>query len=413
MRYFYAVLACIAVTMAFMVVIGLISSALGGDSAGNLHGAIPNATFHVIWISSLFYTLRWTWRSITIKDGNQNEQGVTQETMVPSDSDNTTTNARLYSDDKYFSIAFKEIEVNRLHKGLWAMALAYGDGNLDKTKSFYIRERTKQLKNMHVDKLGQNSPPGSSFNENALDGHYNFSAKKARIIGYSFIAATTLILLITVGPKIPERNEQVNALAQSLPGSKDSIGSGVPKDNAQAALSFVKKNKMTDFQTKVKLTTSLGAVVIQLDNAKAPNSSANFAEYVKQGFYNGTIFHRVIPGFMAQGGGFDTSFAQKSTNAPIKNEADNGLKNKRGTIAMARTNDPHSATAQFFINYKHNAFLDHTSPTPNGWGYAVFGEVVEGMDVVDAMAKQPIGNRGGHQDVPKTDIVIETAEIVE
>lgn len=178
-------------------------------------------------------------------------------------------------------------------------------------------------------------------------------------------------------------------------------------------LSFATENKMSDTQTKVKLTTTLGAIVIQLNGEKAPVSAANFASYVKQGFYDGTIFHRIIPGFMAQGGGFDTSFKQKDTNAPIKNEADNGLKNKRGTLAMARTNDPNSATAQFFINYKDNSFLDHTSPTPSGWGYAVFGEVIEGLDVVDAMAKQPTGNRGGHQDVPKTDIVIEKAEIIE
>lgn len=178
-------------------------------------------------------------------------------------------------------------------------------------------------------------------------------------------------------------------------------------------LSFATEKKMSDTQTKVKLTTSLGSIVIQLDNAKAPVSAANFADYVKSGFYDGTIFHRVIPGFMAQGGGFDTSFNQKETKAQIKNEADNGLKNKRGTLAMARTNDPNSATAQFFINLKDNSFLDHTSPTPSGWGYAVFGEVIEGMDVVDAMDKQPTGNRGGHQDVPKTDIVIEKAEIVE
>ena len=180
-----------------------------------------------------------------------------------------------------------------------------------------------------------------------------------------------------------------------------------------STLSFATEKQMSDTQTKVKMTTSLGAIVIQLDNAKAPVSAANFADYVKSGFYNGTIFHRVIPGFMAQGGGFDTGFSQKETKAPIKNEADNGLKNKRGTLAMARTNDPNSATAQFFINYKDNGFLDHTSPTPSGWGYAVFGEVIEGMDVVDAMAKQPTGNRGMHQDVPKTDIVIEKAEIVE
>nr|WP_329959162.1 peptidylprolyl isomerase [Methylomonas rapida] len=180
-----------------------------------------------------------------------------------------------------------------------------------------------------------------------------------------------------------------------------------------STLSFATEKQMSDTQTKVKMTTSLGTIVIELDNAKAPVSAANFADYVKSGFYDGTIFHRVIPGFMAQGGGFDTSFNQKTTKAPIKNEADNGLKNDRGTLAMARTNDPNSATAQFFINYKDNGFLNHTSPTPSGWGYAVFGKVVEGMEVVDEMAKQPTGNRGMHQDVPKTDIIIEKAEIVE
>ncbi len=180
-----------------------------------------------------------------------------------------------------------------------------------------------------------------------------------------------------------------------------------------STLSFATEKPMSDTQTKVKMTTTLGTIVIELDNAKAPASAANFIEYVKSGFYDGTIFHRVIPGFMAQGGGFDTSFNQKTTNAPIKNEADNGLKNDRGTLAMARTNDPNSATAQFFINYKDNGFLNHSSPTPSGWGYAVFGKVVEGMDVVDEMANQPTGNRGMHQDVPKTDIVIEKAEIVE
>lgn len=177
-------------------------------------------------------------------------------------------------------------------------------------------------------------------------------------------------------------------------------------------LSFATENKMTDTQPKVKLTTTLGEIVIQLNSEKAPVSSANFLTYVNEGFYNGTIFHRVIPGFMAQGGGFDTSFNQKAVHAPIKNEANNGLPNNRGTIAMARTPDPDSATAQFFINYKDNSFLNYTSPTPNGWGYTVFGEVIEGMEVVDAMAKQPTGNRGPHQDVPKTDIVIEKAEVI-
>ncbi|OQW74674.1 MAG: peptidylprolyl isomerase [Proteobacteria bacterium ST_bin11] len=180
-----------------------------------------------------------------------------------------------------------------------------------------------------------------------------------------------------------------------------------------STLSFATENKMSNTHSKVKLTTSLGDVVIQLEDEKAPVSAANFLAYVKQGFYSGTIFHRVIPGFMAQGGGFDSTFKQKETNAPIKNEAENGLKNKRGTLAMARTNDPHSATAQFFINYKDNSFLDHTSPSPSGWGYAVFGEVIEGMEVVDSMAKQATGSRGPHQDVPKTDIVIEKAEVIE
>ena len=179
-----------------------------------------------------------------------------------------------------------------------------------------------------------------------------------------------------------------------------------------STLSFATEKNMSDIQTKVKLTTTLGDIIIQLNTEKAPVSSANFLTYVNEGFYNGTIFHRVIPDFMAQGGGFDTSFNQKAVHAPIKNEANNGLTNRRGTLAMARTNDPNSATAQFFINYKDNSFLNHTSPTSSGWGYAVFGEVIEGMDVVDAMAKQPTSNRGGHQDVPKTDIVIEKAEVV-
>ena len=178
-------------------------------------------------------------------------------------------------------------------------------------------------------------------------------------------------------------------------------------------LSFATENKMSDTPSKVKLTTSLGEIIIQLNPEKAPISSANFLTYVTEGFYNGTIFHRIIPAFMAQGGGFDTDFNQKAVHDPIKNEADNGLTNKRGSIAMARTNVPDSATAQFFINYKDNASLNHTSPTSSGWGYAVFGEVIEGMDIVDAMAKQPTGNRGGHQDVPKTDIIVEKAEVIE
>ena len=176
-------------------------------------------------------------------------------------------------------------------------------------------------------------------------------------------------------------------------------------------LSFATEKKMTE-QTKVKLTTSLGEIVIVLNSEKAPVSAANFLSYVNEGFYNGTIFHRVIPGFMAQGGGFDVSLNQKAVHAAIQNEADNGLKNTRGSIAMARTGVVDSATAQFFINLKDNSFLNHTAKNNSGWGYAVFGEVIEGMEVVDKMATQATGNRGAYQDVPKTDIVIEKAEVL-
>lgn len=174
------------------------------------------------------------------------------------------------------------------------------------------------------------------------------------------------------------------------------------------------KNKSMTHPTQVKLDTSLGDIVIELDKEKAPASCENFLSYVREGHYDGTIFHRVIPKFMAQGGGYTADFSQKPTHAPIKNEADNGLKNDRGTIAMARTPDPNSATAQFFINYTDNAFLNYKSPTPQGWGYAVFGKVVEGMEVVDKMAEIPTGSRGPMpSDVPKQDIVIEKASIIE
>ena len=164
---------------------------------------------------------------------------------------------------------------------------------------------------------------------------------------------------------------------------------------------------------RVKLDTSLGPITIQLDPVKAPETTKNFVTYVKEGHYDGTIFHRVIAGFMAQGGGFTEAFKQKPTHPPIKNEADNGLKNKRGTISMARTSDPNSATAQFFINYRDNAFLDYKSPNPQGWGYAVFGEVVDGMNIVDEMAKIPTGPGGPMPtDVPTKPIVINKATVL-
>ncbi|MEA3157071.1 MAG: peptidyl-prolyl cis-trans isomerase [Betaproteobacteria bacterium] len=160
----------------------------------------------------------------------------------------------------------------------------------------------------------------------------------------------------------------------------------------------------------VKLHTNVGVIGLELDTKNAPDTVANFLKYVKSGFYNNTVFHRVIDGFMVQGGGFEPAMKQNATQGGLKNEADNGLKNDRYTVAMARTSDPHSATAQFFINVSDNAFLNHTAPTAQGWGYCVFGKVVEGMDVVDKIKKAPTGSRGMHQDVPVEDVVIERAE---
>jgi peptidyl-prolyl cis-trans isomerase B (cyclophilin B) len=164
--------------------------------------------------------------------------------------------------------------------------------------------------------------------------------------------------------------------------------------------------------SKVRLDTSEGAVVLELDDANAPATVANFLEYVKDGHYDETLFHRVIPGFMVQGGGFAPGMNQKRTRAPVANEAGNGLKNRKYTVAMARTGEPHSATAQFFINIADNDFLDYKGPSPQGWGYCVFGKVVEGVDVIDTIAKVPTGSSGFHQDVPRTDVVIRKAEAI-
>ena len=164
--------------------------------------------------------------------------------------------------------------------------------------------------------------------------------------------------------------------------------------------------------TQVLLTTNHGAIKLELDDAKAPNTVANFVQYAKDGHYDNTVFHRVIDGFMIQGGGFEPGMKQKGTRAPVDNEATNGLKNDMYTVAMARTNDPHSATAQFFINIKNNDFLNFTSPNGNGWGYCVFGKVVEGTDVVDKIKAVKTGTSGFHQDVPAQDVVIQKAEVL-
>ncbi|MDH4582930.1 peptidyl-prolyl cis-trans isomerase [Pseudomonas sp. BN415] len=163
----------------------------------------------------------------------------------------------------------------------------------------------------------------------------------------------------------------------------------------------------------IKLHTNHGVITLQLFEDKAPDTVANFKEYVKAGHYDGTIFHRVIGNFMIQGGGFEPGMKQKSTRAPIKNEANNGLSNKVGTVAMARTMEPHSASAQFFINVADNTFLNHSAPTVQGWGYAVFGEVAEGMDVVNKIKAVATTMKSGHQDVPVDDVIIEKAEIIE
>jgi cyclophilin family peptidyl-prolyl cis-trans isomerase len=191
-------------------------------------------------------------------------------------------------------------------------------------------------------------------------------------------------------------NAQTPAPAQIAPAAAPS-GSCTQKGNAPM---------------KVKLTTSMGPIVIELDKAKAPISTENFVKYVESGHYNGTIFHRVIDNFMIQGGGFTDKMAQKPVQAPIKNESTNGLKNDNYTVAMARTSVRDSATSQFFINIKDNDFLNYSGETPQGFGYAVFGKVVEGKETVDKIKKVPTGNAMGHQNVPTTPVVIEKAECV-
>lgn len=163
----------------------------------------------------------------------------------------------------------------------------------------------------------------------------------------------------------------------------------------------------------IHIKTSYGTIVIELDAAKAPKSAANFLQYVRDGFYDNTVFHRIIDNFIIQGGGFGPGMVQKPTRAPIENEANNGLRNVRGTIAMARTSDPNSASSQFFINLADNDFLNHTATTPSGWGYCVFGQVTDGMHVVDQIKGVPTGTRLGHKDVPMSDVIVESITVVD
>jgi peptidyl-prolyl cis-trans isomerase B (cyclophilin B) len=197
------------------------------------------------------------------------------------------------------------------------------------------------------------------------------------------------------------------ALAAILPATAGAAPTGTASTHTTEGTHSMASNP------RVKMTTNYGDFVITLDADKAPKTVANFLTYVKEGFYNNTVFHRVIDGFMIQGGGFEPGMKQKQTHAPIENEANNGLKNDKYTLAMARTSDPQSATAQFFINVADNDFLNFTAPTANGWGYAVFGKVTEGTDVIDKIKGVKTGNSGFHQNVPLQDVVIEKAEVLE
>jgi cyclophilin family peptidyl-prolyl cis-trans isomerase len=191
-------------------------------------------------------------------------------------------------------------------------------------------------------------------------------------------------------------------------------GAAFPQSaTADTATTAERSDPMPTDNPRVLLHTSEGDVTVELFAAEAPKTVENFLAYVRSGHYDGTIFHRVIPNFMIQGGGFAADMREKPTRDPIQNEADNGLKNAKGTLAMARTMNPHSASAQFFVNTTDNVFLDHRGKDPQGWGYAVFGKVVDGMDVVEAIGKVKTGNRGGHQDVPVEPVTIESAKVVE
>ena len=184
------------------------------------------------------------------------------------------------------------------------------------------------------------------------------------------------------------------------------------KEQLETVNSQTKSGDKMSANPQIKIETSMGTMMIELDAEKAPKSAANFVAYVENGFYDGLIFHRVIPGFMVQGGGMNPDMSEKGNKTPIENEADNGLKNDRGTLAMARTNDPHSATSQFFINLKDNDFLNHSSKSPQGWGYAVFGKVTDGIEVIDAIEKVKTGNHGGHGDVPLEAVTITKMTLV-
>jgi peptidyl-prolyl cis-trans isomerase B (cyclophilin B) len=208
-------------------------------------------------------------------------------------------------------------------------------------------------------------------------------------------------------------SHRLNRFSTSLLTAITLSFAGLGMAGAQTSPSTNQGNSPMSTSPRVELQTNHGNIIIELDAANAPKTTENFLKYTRDGFYDNTVFHRVIDGFMVQGGGFEPGMKQKTTGAPVENEANNGLKNDKYTVAMARTNDPHSATAQFFINVANNDFLNHTAPTAQGWGYAVFGKVVQGQDVVDKIKGVKTGTTGFHQNVPSSDVIIEKAIVLE
>ncbi len=234
-----------------------------------------------------------------------------------------------------------------------------------------------------------------------------------RIIQTQLAAAAMFVMLHASAQTSAPPAASSPATAAKTAAPKTAPAKPAPKKATDKAKTNFCKPETKGTPVKVKLTTTMGAMTIELDGEKAPISADNFIKYVESGHYNGTIFHRVIDGFMIQGGGFTKDMSQKPTNAQIKNESTNGLKNDLYTVAMARTGVRDSATSQFFINIKNNDFLNYSGENPQGWGYAVFGKVVEGTDVVDKIRGVKTGNNGPHQNVPTEPIVIEKAECIQ
>ncbi len=232
------------------------------------------------------------------------------------------------------------------------------------------------------------------------------------LLFFVFVAGCNATEKSAPGKSATEKVGETLKKAETAQTKTAETSTNMAKTAGSTSPDSTKKGDKMSANPMIKMETSKGTMTIELFADKAPNSVANFMSYVEDGFYDGLIFHRVIPNFMVQGGGMMPDMSEKPNKAPIKNEANNGLKNDRGTLAMARTQDPHSATSQFFINLKDNDFLNFTSETPAGWGYAVFGKVTDGLDVIDEIAKVKTGNHGGHGDVPLEPVMIDKVTVI-